>query len=54
MSNRHKGVAIAINREITMTTIINQLPDLDDRQLDMVSDYIRGLKAARNYLDRYR
>lgn len=48
----HKGVKVAVNREISMSTIINQLPDLDDRQLSMVADYIRGLKAADIFLNR--
>lgn len=48
----HKGVKIAINREISMTTIFNQLPDLTDQQLAMVADYIRGLKAADIFLSR--
>lgn len=50
--NGNKGVRIAVNREISMTTILNQLPDLDDKQLGMVADYIRGLKAADNFLNR--
>lgn len=48
----HKGVRVAVNREISMTTIINQLPDLDDIQLEMTADYIRGLKAAEHFLNR--
>lgn len=53
MSNLSKGVArIAINREISMTTILNQLPDLNDRQLAMTADYIRGLRAADIFLSR--
>lgn len=47
-----KGVKIAVNREISMSTILNQLPDLDDKQLTMVADYIRGLKAADIFLKR--
>lgn len=42
-----KGVKIAINREISMSTIINQLPDLEDRELEMTMEYIVGLKQAR-------
>lgn len=42
-----KGVKIAINREISMSTIINQLPDLEDRELEMTMEYIRGLKQTR-------
>ena len=45
-----KGVKIAINREVTMETILSQLAELEDRQLVMVSDYIRGLKAAEKIL----
>lgn len=53
MSNRFKGVVKReINREVSMTTVIHQLPDLSDRQLVMVSDYIRGLRAAENFLSR--
>lgn len=47
-----KGVGIAVNREISMTTVLNQLPDLDDRQVEMVADYIWGLKAADVFLNR--
>lgn len=47
-----KGVGIAVNREISMTTVLNQLPDLDDRQVEMVADYIRGLKAADAFLNK--
>jgi hypothetical protein len=42
-----KGVKIAINREISMSTIINQLPDLEDRELEMTLEYIRELKQSR-------
>lgn len=42
-----KGVRIAINREISMSTILNQLPDLEDRELEMTADFIQGLKLAR-------
>lgn len=52
MSNRFEGVRVAVNREISMSTIINQLPDLDDKKLEMVADYIRGLKAAEIFLGR--
>lgn len=48
----NKGVKIAINREVSMTTIVNQLPDLSDQQLSMVADYIWGLKAADIFLSR--
>lgn len=48
----HKGVKVAVNREISMTTILNQLPDLNEQQLTMVADYIRGLKAADIFLNR--
>lgn len=52
MSNRFKGVRPAINREVALTTIIHQLSDLDNRQLAMVADYIRGLQAADIFLSR--
>lgn len=45
----HKGGRIAINREITMSTILNQLPDLEDKELEMTADFIKGLKLARNF-----
>lgn len=48
----NKGVGIAVNREVSMTTILSQLPDLDDRQLEMTADYIRGLKAAEAFLSK--
>ena len=47
-----KGVKIAVNREASVQAITNQLADLSDRQLDMVADYIRGLKAANKFLNR--
>ena len=47
-----KGVGIAVNREISMTTVLNQLPDLDDKQLQMVAEYVWGLKTAEYYLSR--
>lgn len=43
-----KGVRIAVNREISMSVIVNQLPDLEDRELEMTADFIRGLKLARS------
>ena len=49
----NKGVGIAVNREISMTTILNQLPDLDDKQLEMTAEYIWGLKTADIFLNRY-
>ena len=45
----HKGVKVAVNREISMSTIINQLPDLDDKELEMAADFIKGLKLARKF-----
>ena len=48
----HKGVGVAVNREISMATIINQLPDLDDRQLEQVADFIWGVKTAQAYLNK--
>lgn len=47
-----RGVRAVVNREISMSTILNQLPDLEDHQLTMVADYIRGLKAADMFLKR--
>ena len=47
-----KGVGIAVNREISMITVLNQLPDLDDKQLEMVAEYIWGIKTAEFYLSR--
>lgn len=47
-----KGVRIAVNREVDMETVISQLQDLSGQQLGMVSDYIRGLKAAETFLNR--
>ena len=44
-----KGGRIAVNREISMRTIINQLPGMEDRELEMTSDYIKGLKLARKF-----
>ena len=43
-----KGVKIAINREISMSTIIIQLPNLENLELEMTMEYIRGLKQARH------
>jgi len=45
--NENRGVKVAVNREITMATIFNQVPDLEDRELEMTADFIRGLKLAR-------
>lgn len=39
-------VRVAINRENSLEAIMHQLSGLDNRQLVMVSDYIRGLKAS--------
>lgn len=50
--NQTKGVKPAVNREISMTTILNQLPDLDDKQLEMTAEYIWGLKTAEVFLNR--
>lgn len=49
---QNKGVRIAVNREADMETVISQLQELSGQQLGMVSDYIRGLKAAETYLKR--
>lgn len=35
--------------EAILTTVLNQIPDLDPAELLMVADYIRGLKLARNF-----
>ena len=48
----NKGVGIAVNREIGMAYIAHQLPELNDRQVEMVADYIRGLKAADVFLNK--
>ena len=45
MTNR-----IAVNRDTAMATIMEQIKDLDDIQLSMVADYIKGLKAAEKFL----
>lgn len=47
-----KGVGIAVNREISMTYIAHQLPELNERQVEMVADYIRGLRAAEVFLNK--
>ena len=52
MSNRVKEVRAAINRESSMDAIVCQLSELSDYQLQMVSDYIRGLKAAQIFLNK--
>lgn len=44
-----KGGRVAVNREISMSTIMNQLPDMEDRELEMTADFIRGLKMARKF-----
>lgn len=36
-----------MKRDVAMTTIINQLPDMEDRELVMISDFIHGLKLGR-------
>lgn len=36
-----------MKRELTMTTIINQLPDMEDQELVMIADFIHGLKLGR-------
>lgn len=52
LSGHANGVKAAVNREISMSAILNQLPELSDWQLNMVDDYIRGLKAADIFLSR--
>lgn len=43
------GVAMYSGKhEILLTTIINQVADLDPAELVQLADYIRGLKLARN------
>lgn len=49
---QNKGVRIAVNREVDLETVILQLQELSGCQLGMVSDYIRGLKAAETILKR--
>lgn len=34
--------------EILLTTVINQVSDLDPAELYQLAEYIRGLKLARN------
>lgn len=41
-----KGVKVEVNREVSFETILNQLPELNDKQLQMTADYIHGLRAA--------
>ena len=51
MSNRGcEGVRVAINRDVTMASILGQLEEMDSRQLEMVDDYVRGLWAADRFL----
>ena len=45
-----KAIRAAVNREVTAAEIIGQLSDLNNTQLIMVADYIKGLKAAEKYL----
>lgn len=35
--------------EILMTTVINQVSDLDPAELHQLAEYLRGLKLARNF-----
>lgn len=35
--------------EVILTTVINQVADLDPAELLMVADYIRSLKLARKF-----
>ena len=37
-------------KEILASEIINQIPDLFLAELVQVADFIRGIKAARNFL----
>lgn len=50
--NGAKGVKPAVNRETSMETLQAQLAELNDLQLEMVTDYVRGLKAAEVFLSR--
>ena len=53
MSNLSKGVAMAhTHREVSMETLQKELVELNDHQLAMVYDYIRGLRAADIFLAR--
>jgi hypothetical protein len=52
MSNRFKGVTAAVNRQDTMTELQRQLAELTDRELHMVSDYVKGLRAASLFLSK--
>lgn len=44
-----KGGMYSGKHEILMTTVINQVADLDPAELVMTADYIRGLKLARKF-----
>ena len=52
ISNRKWKGVVAVNREISLETIRKQLEELEDHQLTMVADYIRGLRAAADFLNR--
>ena len=46
-----KGVGIKINRQLGIEAIEKKLPELNDRELEMVADFVRGLEAARKFLN---
>lgn len=35
--------------DVLMTTVINQVAELDPAELLMLADYIKGMKLARNF-----
>ena len=41
------------NSEMLVCEIVNQLPDLYYAELIQVADFVRGIKAARQFLARY-
>lgn len=44
-----KGGGYSGKYEVVMTTVVNQIADLDPAELVQVADFIRGLKLARNF-----
>lgn len=43
----NEGARVAVNREISVKYILDQLPEMEDRELEMAADFIRGLMLAR-------
>ena len=48
---QEKGVRIEINRQLGIDAITRQLPELSVQELEMVADFVRGLEAARKFLN---